>query len=63
MLIVNVENGNIEKALKKMKRKVKDTKQLQELRDRKEFTKKSENKRVDKNKAIYLQKKISEEED
>jgi small subunit ribosomal protein S21 len=54
MLIVNVE-GNIEKALKKLKRKVSQTKQVKELREREKFTKTSVKKRMQKIKATYLQ--------
>jgi small subunit ribosomal protein S21 len=54
MLIVNVE-GNIEKALKKLKRKVSQTKQVKELREREKFTKKSVKKRSQIIKATYLQ--------
>ncbi len=55
MLITKVENGNIEKALKTLKRKVLLTKQTQELRDRKEFTKPSVEKRQMIGKAKYKQ--------
>jgi small subunit ribosomal protein S21 len=41
MLIVDIKNGNIEAALKEYKRKVQKIKQIEELRERKEFTKKS----------------------
>lgn len=54
MLIVNVE-GNIEKALKKLKRKVSQTKQVKELREREKFTKKSVKKRSQIIKATYIQ--------
>jgi small subunit ribosomal protein S21 len=46
MLIVNIKNGNIETALKEYKRKVQKLKQVEELRERKEFTKKSVKKRL-----------------
>ena len=36
---VKVINGNIQKALSKFKRKVKDSEHLYELRDRKQFLK------------------------
>lgn len=55
MLITKVENGNIEKALKNLKRKVFSTKQLQELRERKEFEKPSIVKRKMISKAKYKQ--------
>ena len=56
MIIVKVENGNIEKALKIFKRKCLSTKILQELKDRQFYTKPSVKKRINKNKAIYIQK-------
>ena len=46
MLIVGIKNGNIEVALKEYKRKVQKVKQVEELRERKEFTKKSVKKRL-----------------
>jgi small subunit ribosomal protein S21 len=57
MLIINIESGNIEKALKKYKSKVIKTKQLNELRNRQEFEKPSSKKRTGLSKAKYLQKK------
>ena len=56
MIIVKVENGNIEKALKIFKRKCLSTKILQELKDRQFYTKPSIKKRINKNKAKYIQK-------
>lgn len=58
MLISNVENGNIEKALKVLKRKVFSTKQLQELKDRTQFEKPSIKKRKMIIKAKYKQSKF-----
>lgn len=55
MLVVEV-NSNIEKALKILKGKVIKTKQTKILNQRKEFVKKSVKKRLNKNKAIYVQK-------
>lgn len=57
MLIVNVKESNIEKALKKLKRKVRSTKQINELRERREFIKPSVKKRKKMAKAKYIQKK------
>jgi|TARA_B110000977_G_scaffold21365_1_gene25623 small subunit ribosomal protein S21 len=54
MLIIPVENNNIEKALKQYKRKVIKTKQLKKIRDRKDFTKPSANKRLQLQKAKYV---------
>ena len=48
MLIVKVFNGNIDQALKKLKTKVRNTKQVQFLRDRQEFTKPSVSRRLQK---------------
>jgi small subunit ribosomal protein S21 len=52
MLIVSVKGGNIEWALKDYKRKVQSTKQIEELRDRKNFTKPSKRKRLQKEETI-----------
>lgn len=57
MLIVKVHNQNIEKALKELKNKVIKVKQVKELTKRKTFIKKSDIKREQKRKAIYLQNK------
>jgi small subunit ribosomal protein S21 len=58
MLIVEVEGKlNIEKALKVLKRKWDKTKAIKELRERKEFTKKSVKRRDELKKAYYIQKK------
>ena len=52
MLIVCVKGGNIEWALKDYKKKVQSTKQIEELRDRKNFTKPSKRKRLQKEETI-----------
>ena len=58
MIIINLsKEKNIESALRTYKQKVQKTKQIQKLRERQEFTKKSVKKRSQINKAIYLQKK------
>lgn len=57
MLIVKVnKKGDIEKALKELKSKVIKSRQNSFLNDRKEYTKKSIQKRQQKIKAIYIQK-------
>lgn len=56
MLIVQVKRGDIERALKQLKSKVIKTRQNSHLNDRKEFTKKSVEKRQQLQKAIYKQK-------
>jgi small subunit ribosomal protein S21 len=60
MLKIKVVKGDIEKALKDYKWKVKRTKVKDELNTRKEFTKPSEKKREEKGKAIYKRKKNEE---
>jgi small subunit ribosomal protein S21 len=52
MLIVSVKGGNIEWAIKDYKRKVQSTKQIEELRDRKNFTKPSKRKRLQREETI-----------
>lgn len=60
MLIIPVDKGNIEKALKTFKYKVNKTKQTQRLRQLQQFEKPSISKRKQKIKAQYLQRKDSE---
>lgn len=63
MLIVKLgKKVNIEKALKQLKSKVIKTKQLKNLRERKHFTKPSEKRRLEKQKAVYIQRKRTDEE-
>ena len=63
MIIVPVKEGeNIEKALKKFKRKFEKTGAVRELRARREFQKPSVKKRVAMQKAIYVQHLQLEEE-
>jgi small subunit ribosomal protein S21 len=57
MIIVPVKEGeNIERALKKFKRKFEKTGVVKELRVRQEFTKPSVNRREQVKHAIYVQK-------
>ncbi len=56
MSIIDVKDGNIEKALKVYKNKVKSVKQIEQLRDRKEFEKPSITNRIAKQKAIRKEK-------
>ncbi len=56
------EGENIEKALKKFKRKFEKTGVLKELRARQQFTKPSVEKRKQKLRAIYVNKLQREEE-
>jgi small subunit ribosomal protein S21 len=63
MIIVPVKEGeNIERALKKFKRKFEKTGTVRELRSRKTFTKKSVQRRDEIKKAIYRQNMQLEEE-
>lgn len=56
MIIVPVKEGeNIERALKRFKRKFEKTGAIRELRARKNFEKPSVKKRMQKQKAIYVQ--------
>ncbi|MBQ8421058.1 MAG: 30S ribosomal protein S21 [Bacteroidales bacterium] len=56
MIIVPVKDGeSIEKALKKFKRKFEKTGAIRELRARKTFVKPSVKKRMQMQKAIYVQ--------
>jgi small subunit ribosomal protein S21 len=52
MLIVSVKNENIEWALKEYKKKVQSTKQIEQLREKKNFTKPSVRKRLQKEETI-----------
>ncbi|MBR4822272.1 MAG: 30S ribosomal protein S21 [Bacteroidales bacterium] len=63
MIIVPVKDGeNIERALKKFKRKFEKTGAVREMRARKTFEKPSVKKRLAKEKAIYVQKLRLEED-
>ena len=63
MIIVQVKEGeNIERALKKFKRKFEKPGIVRELRSRKTFEKPSVKRREQKNKAIYVQHMQLEEE-
>lgn len=60
MLIVKVnEKQPIERALKVLKKKWDKTKTMRELRDRKHFKKKSDNRREEIRKAKYVEKKFN----
>ncbi len=62
MIIVPVKEGeSIDRALKKLKRKFEKTGVVKELRERQKFTKPSIKKRMEVNRAIYIQ-KIQQEE-
>ena len=62
MLVIPVKEGeNIERALKRYKKKYDKTGVMRELRDRKEFTKPSVTLRQEKIKASYKQRMQSKE--
>ena len=60
MLIVEVRGGNVDVALKIMRRKVKLTQQLVNLRNGRHYTKKSQRKRLQLQKARYRQRYLDE---
>jgi small subunit ribosomal protein S21 len=63
MLIVDVQpNENIDKALKRFKRKFQRAQVMQELRRRQEFSKPSVRRRNEKLKAVFREKKKREVE-
>ena len=55
MLKIKVAKGNINQALKNLKNKVFKTKMLNDIRERKDYTKKSVKRRAQINKAKYIQ--------
>ena len=64
MIIITVKEGeNIERALKRYKRKHRNVKTMQNLRENKEFTKKSVKRRREIQKAQYLQRLRDQQED
>jgi ribosomal protein S21 len=63
MIVVQLKEGeNIERALKKFKRKYEKTGVVKELRSRQTFTKPSVEKRKKKQHAVYVQKLQQDEE-
>ena len=62
MLIVEVVGGKIDKAIKQLRRKVNKTKLKKILRDKRYFNKKTQEKRLLTQKAVYLQKKLNEDD-
>ncbi len=63
MLIIPVKEGeNIDRALKRYKRKFRNVKTMQQLRNRKQFDKPSVVKRAQNIKASYVQKLRTQEE-
>mgnify|MGYP000925452952 CR=1 FL=1 len=65
MIIIEVENkgsSSIDKALRKLKKKVENTKMMKQLRERKEYKKPSQKKRETKRKAIYVKEKYGDKD-
>jgi small subunit ribosomal protein S21 len=63
MIVIPIKEGeNIERALKKFKRKFEKTGAMRELRSRQAFTKPSVSRREEVKKAIYIQ-KLQQNED
>ncbi len=63
MILVPIKDGeNIDRALKKLKRKFEKTGVVRELRDRQKFTKPSVVARERRLKAVYIQKMVSDAE-
>ncbi len=63
MIVIPIKEGeNIERALKKFKRKFEKTGAMRELRSRQAFTKPSVKRREEVKKAIYVQ-KLQQDED
>lgn len=64
MLIIKVKEGEkIDRVLKRYKNKFNKTKVMQELRDRKNFKKKSVKRRDELSKAVYIQNIKDSEQD
>jgi small subunit ribosomal protein S21 len=63
MLIIDAQNGGIEKALKVLKRKFSQTGVVRELRERKEFKKPSVRRREEIQKAIHRARYIAGQAD
>ena len=62
MLKIPVVKGNLNRALKQFKRKFRDTQVLKELRERKNYIKKSLKRRREKDEAIRRSKKQQNDE-
>ena len=62
MLKIPVVKGNLNRALKQLKKKFKQTKVLQELKDRKQYIKPSKKRRIQKDEAIRKLKKQQDDE-
>jgi small subunit ribosomal protein S21 len=60
---VTVRDGNVEKALRKFKKKIQDSGKLEELRERESYEKPTTTRRLAKNKAVRrAQKQVESDE-
>lgn len=63
MLIIKVMQGeNIDRAIKRYRKKVRKTQLIKELRDNQQYTKKSQQKREMIAKAVYKEEYLNEQE-
>jgi small subunit ribosomal protein S21 len=60
---VTVKDGNVEKALRKFKKKIQESGKLEELREREQYEKPTTSRRIAKNKAVRrYQKQVEADE-
>ena len=62
MLIIKVQKGNINRALKQFKRKFKNTQVLRKIREHEQYIKPSLKRRIEKDEAIRKLKKQQDDE-
>jgi len=63
MIVIKLgKNESIDRALKRFKRKFRNTQVIKKLREKKHFTKKSDKRRQEIAKATYKQQKFGDEE-
>lgn len=60
---VTVKDGNVEKALRKFKKKIQDSGKLEELREREQYEKPTTTRRLAKNKAVRRHQKQVESDE
>lgn len=63
MLKIEVKKGNLDRAIKAMRYKIKRTKLIKELRERKTYIKKSERRRIQLQKAVAREQWKKENDD
>tara|TARA_Y100000389_G_C17037527_1_gene306519 strand:+ start:261 stop:461 length:201 start_codon:yes stop_codon:yes gene_type:complete len=62
IIIERNEKDSIDRILKRYRQRTRDAKQIKELRDRRHYTKPSNAKRLQKQKAVYTQQRKNENE-